>query len=579
MKVGVLARDEQAPQAKTPDVAVAEAARELVPAAVPAEPLPPSDILVHAGDPAEVRFVRPLPEGTRWEVEPSVQGGESVSGLRVGWTGPIVIRFFRDGSSKAIERVYVRTNEPTRVVGRQPYLPFAASHERWTIQGRTVEPYEGTEAGRDDGRVRLPRLAPREELARAIEERLEFDGLSIELPPEPPSILIGRTDLGIVAQNWLTERLSRLDEVVALRHQLRTSSDAELEAAWDACAADETFNPGPLLLEMASRHEARFRVLVEAAFAKLRKTQVVSRWSRYELTLVALLRRLDGKPDPVALRAQAPKPSEFPALPTIEAEAWEMDAAGKAGRAYWFREPAGFLFHLEIRDPRGRLVPVRDVAASRWEHGPRQTSHVRDGNVMVLALADFVEPSHLLLPGRYTVVVHHSDAGGIDRPDGFLWAITFRSDPVAFDVTRRRVAATEADRKRYLEIAAQLPTTPSVDVFLKGYQPWAYGRVLPAEPAGKLLTVGWAAVPSLIEFASDPSQLAGRRAWAFAILRSVTGALNPADFRGACGPASQHRETLSEFAPSGAPIDAAAQNRLARLWVRFREGIEWDEAK
>lgn len=414
----------------------------------------------------------------------------------------------------------------------------------------------------------LPRHATREALLHAIAERICFQSLSIDLPPSPPEIVV-RPGHSLIPRNHLITQLGRLDQLLAQRQALRETSDADLRATWAALEDNSTQEPGQVLVEIATRPRPALKSLVSSAIRAARRE---SRWSKFELSLQAVERRLEGKVAPIAFRVSAPDSSEFAALPTIEALAFDVDEGGRELRPHTFARPAGLNFHLEIREEGGRILPVNEYQRGEWIQ--RKTPHIRDDSVVVLSIADFVHPLHPVLPGEYSIVLHYSDAMSIDAADSYLHTFTLASDPIKMTVVARRVSSTESEQTRLALIATELPTESEVDVFLRGYGPWAHSQVAPDSVPGRLLDAGWAAVPALVRMVSDRAQPGTRRAWGFAVLHGITGLLNPLQVDGALEAADVHRDRLHVGRLTGSTIDASVQDLLAASWARQLEGLE-----
>ena len=72
--------------------------------------------------------------------------------------------------------------------------------------------------------------------------------------------------------------------------------------------------------------------------------------------------------------------------------------------------------------------------------------------------------------------------------------------------------------------------------FLEGdYDKRVYDFIKPDSPPGKLLTMGWKAVPAMIDAAVDEKGAPVQRAWLLALLASITHANDPRNQSGVLG--------------------------------------------
>jgi hypothetical protein len=114
--------------------------------------------------------------------------------------------------------------------------------------------------------------------------------------------------------------------------------------------------------------------------------------------------------------------------------------------------------------------------------------------------------------------------------------------------------------------------------------------IAPTSPAGKLLTLGWKAVPALLDELDDPNLIGGRRAWILSVLFSITSWNDPrsddgvlGNFQsydvgwqivsGANGKMSSVSMGWGSSATYNTRIDETKQRDFAKRWREFRNYI------
>lgn len=259
--------------------------------------------------------------------------------------------------------------------------------------------------------------------------------------------------------------------------------------------------------------------------------QQMERYSR-NLEFVTALCRIEQSPDPLHIFITGPneRTCEFPELPVLEVLIKNVDAER---REIGFQESGDYRsgrqarWRIEARNTAGTVQPfheLRGVIIGGGQYRPA-TLKPGEGWQTSLVMGNFVE---MLEPGDYEVrVLYHNDLTIVDW-EFVAGLIVCQSAPFKLTVKRRSIEITQAQQQEIDELLAQLDDRQQCKIIDGKYGPWAHKFIDPKSEYGRLLTLGWAAVPALIGDVERDGQTPERRAHLLALLFSITGENNPA---------------------------------------------------
>jgi hypothetical protein len=113
--------------------------------------------------------------------------------------------------------------------------------------------------------------------------------------------------------------------------------------------------------------------------------------------------------------------------------------------------------------------------------------------------------------------------------------IVSSSLPIELTVQPITLEATPAQLDLVRKSILELPTKGPVKFVEGDYGEEAHDFIEPDSPPGKLLTIGWLAVPMMIDAALDEELDSVQRAWLLALLGSITHSHDPRDESGVLG--------------------------------------------
>jgi tetratricopeptide (TPR) repeat protein len=309
------------------------------------------------------------------------------------------------------------------------------------------------------------------------------------------------------------------------------------------------------------------------------------------LEVLTVLRRLQGKSDPVQILPSLAIPTEctFPDLPNFDVGLVNCDCEKKPviyteGGDY--RSGRQERWRFEVRDARGDLLPLLGSPSSIGG-GLSNVWLLEKGQSWdtTLRMSSFVN----LEPGRYTVrILYHNrlTIADLDSTDGLIMC---RSQVFPLHVKRREIKVTKDERAQVRHWLIQLNVRDKVRVLAGSYGKQAHVFIAPTSPAGKLLDLGWKAVPLLLDELARDKLEPERRAWVLALLFGITGQNDPRRD----GVLGNYRDRESGWQVWGGrngqqnaggtgwrddgnfegAINVPAQRAFAAQWTRFREFI------
>ncbi|MBM4070698.1 MAG: tetratricopeptide repeat protein [Planctomycetes bacterium] len=418
------------------------------------------------------------------------------------------------------------------------------------------------------------------------------------LGPAHPRRGAGFRNLALAAQGQ--KRLDDADKHFreALICHFNGLTDQELCRYLPAMLAYRNFD-GPLplhgpesyLLEMYRRGGKSI-----GTFLKAHDDDVVERWRSKpaqayaqpgNLEILTTLRRIQGKADPLQIVTSNRLECIFPNLPEVEVALTNLDPEKKplifqeGGDSRSGRQAR---WRFEIRDSQGKLVAQSEP---RWGEGGgisrrAMLEHEQSWNT-TLAMKSFVS----LEPGEYTMRILYHDHETIADLDSTVGLIACRSEPIRLNVQPRVITLARGDRDAVKQLVSKLDDTSRIKVLAGTYAKGAHDFIAPASPQGRLLALGWKAVPSLLDALNDDKLSPGRRGWILALLFSITGYNDPRlegvlgsyDVRQAWWQVWGGRDGRRDSGGFGGSadgsrngvIDPAVQRDFARSWQRFRD--------
>jgi tetratricopeptide (TPR) repeat protein len=315
-----------------------------------------------------------------------------------------------------------------------------------------------------------------------------------------------------------------------------------------------------------------------------------------QLELLTVLRRAQGKRDPVEVAVRGPEEREsvFPELPTFDVALVNVDedeASVNFTEGGNYRSGRMERWRFDVVDSAGNTVPPSWIQDG-MRGGLYTESQLAPGESWEtsLAMADYIEiPS----PGEYTVRIQYHDHREISEFALVDDLVVSTSRPIRMCVTLRAIEATRAELDAAAAWLGKLDAREPLKVLAGQYGSGAYDYFIPpGSPQGKLLALGWKAFPALVaEVVKDDIDPA-RRAWVLSLLFTISGRNDPrADGGDALGSHEFRTQGRMHFGGrpgeghsgggglggngtfSGGPPKAAAQLALIEAWRAWKDFI------
>lgn len=309
----------------------------------------------------------------------------------------------------------------------------------------------------------------------------------------------------------------------ALAARRRTPSQADITRV-EAC-----------LTEMLRRGGERWKTVLSESLKRIEPSASDDNYI-HNLEILTALRRLEGKPDPVEVEAAILKPEEatFPELPTAAVtlrcrEPVVLTLSGDYRSGRWER------WRFEARDEAGQERPVILFFGDGILGGMYSRGLMKPGETWQthLLMSSYLEP---LEPGGYSLRILYSDVDAIASAADLRGRILCRSDPIPLLIRPRQVELNPDEQKDARAQIRILEAERPVKVWVGRLRPEMHDLIGAESPGGKLLAMRWKAVPPLIEALTDPTSSLHTRAWALALLFSLTGLADPRNELGVLGP-------------------------------------------
>ena len=311
------------------------------------------------------------------------------------------------------------------------------------------------------------------------------------------------------------------------------------------------------------------------------------------LEVVAALRRLQKKIDPVCVEIKSSTYVEaiFPHIPDIAVALVNRDEKRtsivyQSGGDY--RGGRQERWRFDVRDAKGNVVRVRDRLENEGG-GMYGHSILKPGQKWqtVLKVSNFVE----LLPGDYTLRIQYHDDEEIAASSWLGGRIVCQSPEMHLHIQPRVIDLSASERKTIARLLEKLNDKGDVKVLAGTYGKGDHEFIAPDSPAGQLLSLGWKAVPQMIEESLNDITPPQQRAWMLALLFTITTYHSPVSEDGVL-PAYAYAgsgwsvwfgtdEAMSSGGMSWSPpyrtdrskIVLSKQLEFARRWEAFREYI------
>lgn len=346
-----------------------------------------------------------------------------------------------------------------------------------------------------------------------------------------------------------TPRLIEQDPFEALQQSVAGMTPAELE--------DLLFHPPPLpeadlngarrraamelardyvLSEMLRRDKAWSVPVLQKAVSRLRPKSTV----RLKLALpknpvtdpliLTALRRAEGAADPLQIAFQ---PELGPVLKVARERLPELKLRVKnveTKETLQLRQydPSNFRWLVVLTNEKGEQTPAQgDLFRTRAVFGGGLLAQsLKPGETwdVTLSARDQLVPPR---PGKYRLQVQFHPEHRLTSVKDRSQLILTSSPTIDVVIEKTQLLVTADEAAAAAELVEQLDGDAPLKIVAGTYGTWAH-NFLPADsPAGKLLTLGAPAVPTLIELAQDKKLTTSKRAWLLALLFSITGEHDP----------------------------------------------------
>jgi len=411
------------------------------------------------------------------------------------------------------------------------------------------------------------------DLRAAIAERSRYEGIELDFAPasadQPASLLLACRGESIYVYGSRVDALGELMSMLEIRKRLGALTDAALASAYDGEACD--WARETLLAEIARRGSVEWIPRLRAWEAR----DVGGSVGSPQLEALTVLRRLEGRPDPLRVHVMPPDPTVFPGMPRVRVTIRNDSRGVVLLREGCEKNGIDSSFFVEVRDAEGRLMPSDPVNPEFYtaSSGPRPLPPDESSDVL-LRTHWYVSD---LPPGEYVARVHYHNRGHIQGLEAPLNRITFVSDPFPIRIDPLVIETSWKQRSRVRALSRDLPTEGPVCLLDEPYGAWAHRIIPPNSGIAELIGMGWPAIPPLVRFASDPSSDPVRRAFALFVIYEISRFHKPPPsvelYGGYRTYRRDHRSRARQWSgfarKHDARIDVDAQLDLVRAWERF----------
>lgn len=316
-------------------------------------------------------------------------------------------------------------------------------------------------------------------------------------------------------------------------------------------AADQAFGLDleVILHEMIRRGDERYVDYIKRRIKKLERTGLpggssdsaieARRIGEPTFELWTAMRRLQGEHDPfrMIVVGRRTKRAEVGRLPFFNVILVNFDAERKDIPIQAFKQmDQGFYarWRFEVHDETGTRIELIDMPELEGfsKHG---WDALQYGESWAGSLdMNKVVPS--LAPGKYKLVIQYHNRAPIVNQATLKGLIYIESEPIELNVEPIIVKATWQELSTAKAAVAQLPDKPPIKIHGGAYTKHSYAFIAPETPAGRILQIGWPAVPPLLDLVLDDMAPTHKRAWGLGLLYSITGRHDPREADDVLGP-------------------------------------------
>ena len=310
-----------------------------------------------------------------------------------------------------------------------------------------------------------------------------------------------------------------------------------------------------------------------------------------QLELLAALRRAQRRRDPIEIVVKGPadRDCEVSDLPVFEVALVNVDeerrtvAFTKGGN---YRTGRLERWRVEVVSRGGEPVPPLQspggMTGGGFSYGrlaPDESWETR---------LDMEKHVDIRDPGEYVVRLQYHDHVEIAELPFVDDLIVSSSKPIRLHVRPKEVEVTRAEMIEAAALLRKIDPRSPLKVLAAAYGSDAHDFIAPDSSQGKLLALGWKAVPALLDDLLGDGNDPYRRAWVLSLLFTITGKNDPREGSGALG-AHEYRESgwallgSRPGAPatggfgvgargtvSGGEPDPGAQEDLVKTWREWR---------
>lgn len=337
------------------------------------------------------------------------------------------------------------------------------------------------------------------------------------------------------------------------------------------------------LADLLDAREQTGRALLDERYERMDRLQ-------QNLEALTALRRIQNKPDPIQvvvdlsedLRAGTRKLPELSVA--LENRDTETTPVSLKDVSYEGSErPCHWLVHVWTEN--GELLKVRRVTSSGFQGSDTLLDFGKKLEIKIV-LDAYVD---IRRPGKYKVQVFYHNVERIDHlreGETLDNLVLCKSEPFELNVEHGptiRIMADPEITERTRSLIEQLDERRPIRIVQGEYTENFHEFIKPKSPPGQLLTLGWPAVPTMIEAVLNEDVPYRKRAWLLGLLYSITGErdLNPMPHKGVLPGFDCRRENgFSGQESTEYTGDRDAQIAFAKRWLEFRDNyIEIEQEK
>jgi hypothetical protein len=304
----------------------------------------------------------------------------------------------------------------------------------------------------------------------------------------------------------------------------------------------------------------------------------------HNLDLLTALRRVEHQPDPLQLVVRPPEAGRAGTrrLPVLDVALKNADVE-KLPIGFHIDRRTGAPEHWRIHvwDRNGNLLPSRKDAP-HGKGGQLESLPFGESWETELNMSDYVD---IRLPGEYKVqVLYHEEFGIADIEDVAVLdrLIVFKSVPFALHLEHGPNITIElqpGSMQKALALVEKLDGNQKLRMVIGDYTDKFHKFLDPKSAQGELRSMGWQAVPAMLDSLADDSLPFRKRAWLLTLLYSITeerdfdprrvdGILPNCEWR-QTGGSGWRGYLFDRYSFDQNSIDK--QREFARAWLRFRE--------